>query len=76
MDPALLDEHAHLWDGSDPDWVILKGSRTDLPYRRGTGMISVICDDELSAALLHAMRSHGVPVIQSIGDDPGRDRSS
>jgi len=64
-----LSSHAHLWDGSDPDWVILAVSNQDddgMPYNRRTGMTMLICDDEELAGVLDAMRSHGVPTVREI----------
>ncbi|MBF5034036.1 hypothetical protein IRY44_30210 [Micromonospora sp. ANENR4] len=73
MDPASLGPYAHLWDGSDPDWIILSTDADDdagSPYNRRTGMVELICDDLLAAAGLRTMRSHGVPTVQldSLGD--------
>ncbi|MEV4462568.1 hypothetical protein AB0J51_02985 [Micromonospora echinofusca] len=68
MDPASLGPYTHLWDGSDPDWIILSIPDTDdeagSPYNRRTGMVELICDDLLAAAVLRTMRSHGVPTVQ------------
>lgn len=64
----------HLWDGSDPNWVVLSISDTDddagSPYNRRAGMVELICDDLLAAAVLRTMRSHGVPTVQidALGD--------
>ncbi|MCW3813737.1 hypothetical protein ONA91_04595 [Micromonospora sp. DR5-3] len=81
MDDASLDPYSDLWDGSDPDWVILPSSDGDddggLPYNRRTGVAALICDDDLAAAVLRTMRAHGVPVVQlgPLTDQVARDQS-
>jgi len=77
-----LDSFSHLWNGSDPDWVIVAGSDGNddgaLPYNLRTGMTELICDDRLADAVLRVMRDHGVPVVQpDIGHNgSGRDQLS
>jgi hypothetical protein len=76
--PPNLDEYAHLWDGSDPGWVILadptEPGRSGLPFNLSTRMAISICEDEdLADAVLQAMRTHGVPVVPaaSVRDSGG-----
>jgi hypothetical protein len=63
-----MNDYAYLWDGTDPGWVVLgdpdRPDNQDLPFNRRTGMAMVICeDDDLSGAVLCAMRAHGLPVV-------------
>ncbi|MEU5944137.1 hypothetical protein ABZ793_01065 [Micromonospora sp. NPDC047465] len=67
MNAGSLDAYSDLWDGSDPDWVILPSDGNDdggLPYNRRTGVAALMCDDDLAAAVLRNMRAHGVPVVE------------
>jgi hypothetical protein len=78
--PEAVGEFAYLWDGSDPDWVVSldPDGRIDqgLPVNRRTGHALVICEnDDLAAAVVRAMRAHGVPVVsaESLRERTGRD---
>jgi hypothetical protein len=66
-----VEEHSHLWDGSDPDWVLFRlGPESDgddaagfIIINRRTSLGLIVEDDGLKQEIVSRMLRAGVPVI-------------
>lgn len=63
-------EFAYLWDGSEPDWVLLRGSKSTRSsyaiFNLSTRGAMLIEDDELFHAVVEEMLSKGAQVFDRL----------
>ncbi|HYQ40904.1 MAG TPA: hypothetical protein VER11_03025 [Polyangiaceae bacterium] len=70
-----IDEYEYLWDGSEPEWVLVRVSRTSpdavatVIYNTKTRMALIIEIDELAEAVQEKMLERKVRVLDSIPSD-------
>ncbi len=64
--PKDLESFAHLWDGSEPGWVLLKRSHGLLAYNRINQVALLIDNDELNARVCDRMKDEGVEVFETL----------
>ena len=85
-DSKRLNEHAYLWDSSNPDWILVD-MRVEYPslpepgyaiYNLNSRQTIRICDDALYLAVVQAMLSSGKrvlpPSVLRAGDTSGQSR--
>jgi hypothetical protein len=64
-----IDEYAYLWDGTAPDWVLVRTENSEapvMPFNTRTRLALVIEDDGIREAVTRTMIEKNVPILDSL----------
>jgi hypothetical protein len=73
-EPTSLDEYAHIWDGSEPGWVLIKAPKLEgghVIFNRLRGVLLHVEDGSLNALLCERLKDGGCDVFDKLPNDRG-----
>ncbi|MFF9275745.1 hypothetical protein [Streptomyces griseosporeus] len=60
------EEYAFLWNGTEEGWAVVQTDVGETIYNSRTRRALLIEDDDLAGQVIHLMREHGCPRLDSI----------